>query len=274
MTERKYITSQDAWEGLNELLFQNPTEMNSSGSGVYGALSISYDNLIHVSKVWVDPELDLGLILGYTTNKWSHLVANYIDLSYLDIIKSEVLRYEKNKRATYSFAFHFSNLHNNGKDCLIGLVFSRRLDSDVPVVTFNSRATEVTKRLIFDLILIQRVVEYVYGHNKTVSLKMFIPMAYIQAEHFTLYSRLKDITKLKGGKLYKSTIAILEKFQKGDNSKISYDSHRRISMKLQGQIEMKSMKVKDLLLVPKPKVDYPVDCFTDNQRKKFKKSLK
>lgn len=244
MRELKFITAQHAWEGFNEELFNNG---QSSGNLCY-----SYDNVIHISKLWVNPEFDFGTKLGYTKSKWTHLINNYIDLNYLDIIRSEITRAEGGKRATYSFAYHFKNSHANGKDCLMGLVISRRLGNDVPVITFFSRATELTKRFLFDLLLIQRVGEYLYGDERTIELKLNIPMAYIQAESFTVYNNIKPLTQIIGSRkptrFQATVLETLRKFIHEDHTKISYDSHRRISMKLKGEMKVKPMLAKDLKL--------------------------
>lgn len=239
----KFITAQEAWEGLNEQLF--------NGGQSSGNLCYSYDNIIQIKKIWVDPEFDFGTKLGYTRSKWTHLVNNYIDLNYLDIIRAEVTRAERGKRASYSFAYHFKNSHANGKDCLVGLVISRRLGNDVPVFTFFSRATELTKRFLFDLLLIQRVGEYIYGDNRTIELRLNIPMAYIQAESFTVYNNVKPLKQLAGknpNKFQRAVLSTLEKFTSG-NHKFSYDSHKRISMKLRGEMKVKPMLAKDLKLI-------------------------
>ncbi len=246
MERHKFITAQDAWKGLNESLF---LYSQSSGNIAY-----AYDLHVDIKKIWVDPEFDFGKDLGYTRSKWTHLVNNYIDLNYLDIIKAEVTRAEKSKRASYSFAYHFKNSHANGKDCLVGLVISRRLGNDVPVFTFFSRATELTKRFLFDLLLIQRVGEYIYGDERTIELKLNIPMAYIQAESFTVYNNVQPIAALIPNKqaatnFQKAVLKTLKNFMEGDHNKLTYDSHKRISMKLQGKMKMKTMLAKDLKLV-------------------------
>jgi hypothetical protein len=240
----QYITSQQAWESLNEQLFK--------GSNTVGNISYGYDITGHISKAWVDPEFDFGSKLGYTKSKWTHLVNNYIDLNYLDIIKAEVSRAEKSNRASYSFAYHFKNTHANGKDCLVGLVVSKRYNHDVPVFTFFTRATELTKRFLFDLLLIQRVGEYIYGDDRTIELKLNIPMAYIQAESFTIYNNIKQLHKIAQmppTKFQRSVLSLLDKFKTGDASKINYDSHRRISLKMQGVMEVKPMLAKHLTLI-------------------------
>ena len=276
MNHLQYITSQEAWEKINEHLFIDEPWLKQQGGGLNGNLSVSYDNVISIKRIWIDPAFDLGTKLGYSMNKWTSLVNNYIDFDYLDIIKSEVLVREKKKTATYSLSYHFSNKYQNGKDCLISMVVSRRFGLDIPMVTVNTRATEVTKRLIFDLLLVQRVVEYIFGENKAVELTLFFPMMYLQVESFTLYNNIKSIEKLipkPQCKLHRDVFLMLHKFQFGDHEKINYDSHKRISLKLKGLFKVKPMLVKDLRLIPKPEIIYPEDCITDKQRKQFKKEL-
>ncbi len=76
-------------------------------------------------------------------------------------------------------------------------------------------------------------------------------MAYIQAESFTVYNNITPLIKLAGKtptRFQKAVLSTLEKFIKGDHTKLNYDSHKRISMKLQGRMKMKPMLAKDLKL--------------------------
>jgi hypothetical protein len=290
-------TSQEAWEKINEYILLKEEELKIKGGGRDGNASLSYDNLIFIMKAWVDPEFDFGRMFRYKVQKWTHLVNNYVDLNYLDIIKHDIQTRESKRQRIYQVTKHFSNSHNNGKDCLISLTFSKRLYSDVPILIFHTRATEVTKRLLIDLLLVQRLGEYVYGKDKTFSILMYCPMAYLNVEAFTMYNTHRDIIKLlkkdhrrdtdTSKKDYllrlhpfqKRIYDVLKKFQTIDPLKITYKSHRRAAKQLQtiGGIPLsgdKPMKAKQLELETKSLITYPDDCITQKQRDEYRKNLR
>jgi hypothetical protein len=289
-------TSQEAWERINEYILLEENKLKSKGAGRDGNASISYDNLIYIRKAWVDPEFDFGRIFGYRIQKWTHLVNNYVDINYLDILKQDIQSRESKRQRIYQVTKHFANSHDNGKDCLISVTFSRRLNSDVPVLVFHTRATEVTKRLLIDFLLIQRMGEYVYGKEKTFSILMYCPMAYLNVEAFTMYHTHKNIRKLlkrfhKTEKsighwtkslepFQKRVIDILEKFSTIDPMKISYKSHRRAAKQLQTDKDGnplsgdRPMKAGKLQLETKSLVEYPIDCISDKQRVLYRKTLR
>lgn len=276
-------TSQEAWEKINEYIFLNEKLLKKVGGGRDGNACISYDNHIYIRKAWVNPEFDFGKIFGYRIQKWSHLVNNYVDLNVLDIIKTDINSRESKKQRVYNVTKHFNNSHENGKDCLISLTFSRRLYSDIPILVFHTRATEVTKRLLIDFLLIQRIGEYIYGNNDF-SIILYSPMAYVNVEAFTMYHLHNNLNKLI--KPYKDNLQpfqervlyILNKFLKCKPTEISYKSHRRAVKQLQsiddnGNPSSKKLLAKGLVLTDY-KYDYPDDCITNRQRLKFRKQLK
>ncbi len=280
-------TSQEAWEKINEYILLEEKALKDKDAGRDGNASISYDNLLFIRKAWVDPKFDFGRMFGYRIQKWTHLVNNYVDLNYLDIIKHDVLGREGRRQRVYNVTTHFSNSHDNGKDCLISLTFTRRLSSDIPVLVFHTRATEVTKRLLIDFLLVQRMGEYVFGHNNF-SIMMYCPMAYLNVEAFTMYHTHRSIPRL----LKKLRIAdqlqpfqirildVLKKFQTIDPMKISYKSHRRAARQLQTDKDGnplsgdKPMTAGQLQLTTKSLVVYPTDCITEKQRRDYRRSLR
>lgn len=268
-------TSQDAWEQINKALFIGEKDLKDKGEGREGNVMLSYENVLFITKAWVDPEFDFGKIFGYTTNKWAHLVNNYVDRNYLDIVKVEVAGKEKKKQRHYSVTKRFGNQHQNGKDCLISITFSRRINSDVPVVIVNTRATEVTKRLLMDLLLAQRLGEYVYGIKQTFSIIFYAPIAYLHMDSFCMYNNHKDIIKMLNGKptqpLQASIIKNLNMLLTKNPDSINYLSSQRIAKHLQGKLPFKPLLARNLLLID---LKYPVDCFTDKQRKEYRKSIK
>lgn len=277
MNIKSVHTSQEAWEYLNEYILLNEKKLKQEGAGRDGNASFSYDNLIFITKAWIDPNFDFGKVFGYRMQKWSHLVNNYVDLNQLDILKAEILSNERTKKRTYNISFYFSNSHGNGKGCLISCTFSRRLNSDIPILIFNTRATEVTRRLLVDLLLIQRIGEYVYGLKQAFSIQMYLPMAYIQCESFQHYIYYKGkVTfsqiELPFQRLIRDT---WDKFITCNPSSIKYTSHQRIAKHIQMKgIGHNKLLASELNLQLKQSITYPPDCLTDKQRQQFRKQLK
>lgn len=275
----KFNTSQEAWEGINEWLFLKEKWLTKNGQGRDGNVILAHDLTVHIHKSWVDPEFNFGKVFGYKTAKWSSLVSNYVDLNYLDLIKADIEVREKKKQRMYNVGFRFQNIHSSGKDCLLSLVFSRRKDSDVPVLVFNVRASEVTKRLLWDLLLVQRMGEYVYGSDRSFQIVFTAPMVFINAESFTMYHVHRDIPGLladkpeeKWGKFQKSVISLIEKFSNMDPEKLTYRVHRRSVRALQGN-PGQFLYAKNCKLV-KSDIEYPDDCITTKERKAYKNKLR
>lgn len=232
----KHATSQDAWEYINEFLVLNEPEVIANGGNRYGSMIISYDHFMEINKLWIDPNFNFANMFGYTKHKWSKLINNYVNFNYLDIVKSEVLLKEKKKASNYNIAYKFDNTHGNGKGCLLSLVFQRRITQDNPLVIFTLRSSEVTKRLIFDFLLIQRMAEYVYGENKTVSVKLYCANMYTSAETFTMYDSYKPMGKLLKGSetvMAERTRTAMKKFTTIDPNKVVYKIHKRAVKQLQ-----------------------------------------
>ena len=93
----------------------------------------------------------------------------------------------------------FNNHHDNGKQCLIAATFSKRFGEDIPVITMVIRASEITKRLIFDFLLIQRMAEYVYGPDQSVQINLFATQMYGNVETLLMYSAYKPLKKVIKG---------------------------------------------------------------------------
>lgn len=228
-----------AWAGVNEYLANKQDEITSKGGVIYGNEMVSFDNHILVENCRLDPKFNFGRILGYKNKKWSKLVNNYINFDYLDLVKSEVRSRESKNSHNYNYTYHFDNSHGSGKDCLISLTFCRRKGFDKPIVIYNTRASEVTKRLAFDFLLIQRMVEYVYGPKQRVALICSIPFMFINLECFLMYLADKgDGTIVKDEKTGYTPyqLRILQRFhefQKMDVEKIKYKVHARAAKQVQ-----------------------------------------
>jgi hypothetical protein len=280
-----FDTLQEAWQGINEFLFKECHAIEKKGGGVYGPEWVSYDNVVQVKKAWVDPDFDFGSKLGYATKKWSSLVNNYVDLHYLDMIRAETTHRTKRNSKSYNYAFHFSNFHGHGKDCLISLNFTKRLNKDWPVVTFQIRTSEVTKRLLFDFLLVQRIGEYIYGHNDF-EVHLYAPSFYITAESFVMYNNIKPLDQLleEVEVPHKFQERVMKKFHDymnhPDPQSIVYRVHKRSIMQIQRGKDgrplsgVKPMFARDLLLKRKKDIiEYPEKMITSLQRKQYRKTM-
>lgn len=252
VTELSYKTTQEAWEGINEYLLLQEKEIVKKAHAITGSQVIAYNVFIKAFVARVDPEFDFGNMFGYTMNKWRSLVNNYVNLDYLDIVKGQVLLREAKASAVYNEAMLFDNSHASGKGCLLSLVFSRRYGNPDPILTFNLRSSEVTKRLLFDYLLVQRLGEYVYGKNRRFSIELFCGNVYLDLTAFTMYDSHKSIGKLIGkepeGRIQKDVSKILNHIKTVDPSKVGYKVHLRAVKQLQKDQHGKPISGKKPLL--------------------------
>lgn len=276
---------QSGWRGINEFLYLQCEEIDAMGGGAYSTEYVSYNNYVVMKNAWVDPEFNFGKVLGYAKTKWSALVSNYVNIDYLDLIRNTIQHRHGKDAKSYNYAFHFSNKHGHGKDCLISLNFTLRVTQKKPVVVFNIRTSEVTKRLLFDFLLVQRIIEYVYGHTD-VEVHLFAPSFYITAESFVMYNNVKEIKPLLYKHLDNHQKAI-HPFQKKvmerlgeymnhpDPHSIMYRVHRRSVLQIRkdknGDPEsgVKNMFAKNLLLLPEQEL-HPKHVITKQAIKKYK----
>jgi hypothetical protein len=250
MIRSKHATTQEAWEWINEFLVTREDKVKRNGGVVSGGQVISYDHFMEINKAWVDPEFDFGFMFGYKMQKWSILRSNYVDMNMVDLVRSEVLEREFKKSQNYNLAFKFVNTHGHGHGCLISLVFQRRYSHDNPVVIINIRASEVTKRLLMDFLLVQRITEYIYGDDVSASVKLFAGNMWVSAENFVMYHNHKpfeSFMKPEHGGMEKKTLDILHKFQQPEAMEIKYKVHLRAVKRIQ-QVSNPPLKAKDLLL--------------------------
>lgn len=282
MKELIFSNTQEAWEGINEYLGVHSPEVLASGGATMGQQIFAYNHYLKINKLWVDPEFDFGAVFGYTMAKWTKLINNYLHLDYLDLIKSRILAREKTRAVSYNISYLFDNSHGSGKGCLLTLTFSRKLTSDIPILYLTLRSSEVTKRLLFDFLLVQRIAEYIYGKEQSVSLEMFCPNMYTGAELFVMYDNYKPIKKLfkkaktQDAEFSQRVLKTLEHFKTVDPSTIRYKVHLRSIRQIQKGPDGKpisgraSMKAKDLLIY-KDQTIYPEDCISPSARRKYRK---
>lgn len=273
----EYSDSQVAWEGLNEYFLNSEKEILGNG-GRYGSQLIAYNVFINIRKAWVDPKFDFGNMFGYRMQKWTGLVNNYVNLDYLDILKSQVLAKEASRYPQYNISMQFDNSHGHGKNCLLSLTLTRRLDLDIPVLTFNLRSSEITKRLLIDLLLVQRIAEYIYGEEQHVMINLFCGNMYQNAEAFTMYDLhkpIKKVMKLVGkeqSSWQKTVIKTLDNFKEVEPDSIKYKVFKRAVNQLQKVHGDRPMLAGELFLIKKD-IEYPEDCITISARRKYKREL-
>src|SRR5690606_31979735 len=236
----EFESLQAAWEGINMFLAtaDQKTLNEKGGGGMYGTEYISYNNLIIANSCCVDPKFDFGKVLGYTPRKWTTLVNNYVDFNYLDMLRSEITMRRGKNAKSYNYSFHFSNKAGGGKDCLISLVFSKRVDEPFPTVFFNVRTSEVTSRLLFDFLLVQRIVEYVYGEGHPAEVHFYAPSMFITAERFSMFAHWKGWDKIEkklGNDRFQNRIRqVYNHFKTADLDTIRYKVHSRCAEVVQG----------------------------------------
>lgn len=273
----EFATSQEAWEKLNEAFLRLDPVLFDKGATANSGVAVAYNVFIKIRKAWVDPDFDYGRCFNYKETKWTSLLNNYIDFNKLDLLRSK-LRFLKSKyNQNYNVTYMFNNHHDNGKQCLIAATFSKRFGEDIPVITMVVRASEITKRLIFDFLLIQRMAEYVYGPDQSVQINLFATQMYGNVETLLMYSAYKPLKKVIKGidnpwtKRVKEVYnKILNGTEKGWSSfKVFFRSFKVLRPDL---YEYQALLAKDLLLEYED-IEYPENVISYSQRKAYKKKL-
>lgn len=276
--ELSFMTLQEAWEEINLMLAESNPAILQHGGGVHGTEFIAYDTLFRVNSSKIDPDFNFGKVLGYTEKKWTSLVKNYIDFDYLDLVKSEITMRRGKNAKSYNYTFRFSNKHGGGKDCLISIIFSKRIGDEYPTAFFNVRVSEATSRLIFDFLLVQRVIEYVYGEDHPVHVNFFAPSIFITAERFSMFAHWKGFKKtmkrIAGtGKFANRITQVYNHFLNTPSKDIKYKTHARCAevLRKEGHKVNQDVYARDLKLI-KLLPELPQDVDTPNKVKKFKLS--
>lgn len=258
---------QKAWEGINLYLATTEPSDLKGGGGSYGTEYIAYNTLVTVNSPWVDPNFDFAKVLGYTDKKWTTLVKNYVDFNYLDLLKSEITTRRNKKARSYNYSFHFANKYGGGKDCLLTLVFSKRVEEEYPTVFFNVRVSEVTSRLIFDFLLVQRIIEYVYGKDHPAEIHFYAPSMFITAERFIMFANWygwdKIEPKLTHTQFGKRIVETYKRFKTVDPNTVNYQVHKRCVETVQGI----GKKNQATLLAQNLKLNYLMDEITPDIKK-------
>lgn len=275
----EFATSQEAWEKLNEAFLSYDKSLFKSGAIANSGVAVVYNVFIKIRKAWVDPDFDYGRMFNYTETKWTSLLNNYIDFNKLDLLRSKLRVISNKYTQNYNVTYTFNNRHDNGKQCLIAATFSKRFQEDIPVITMVMRASEITKRLIFDFLLIQRMSEYVYGNNQSVQINVFATQMYGNCETLLMYDTYKPfkkiIKKVEKNAWIDNLSETLKKFkenppEKFQSFKVFFRSYKVLRPDL---YEYKSLLARDLLLEYED-IEYPEDCISYSQRKAYKRKLK
>ncbi len=233
----EFLTSQEAWEGLNEyFIYQEESIVKRCGTRSGNQL-IAYDTFVNISKLWMDPTLDFNKLFNYKKNKWVTLVNNYVDRNYLDLVKMDVRTREAKKDNTYNVSYQFSNTHNHGKGCLLSITFSRRPYFPDPLLIVHLRSSEIVKRLGLDLLLVQRIAEYVYGDGVNAGAKFYFPNMYTMSEVSPLYGIHKPIQMdHSGGPFFNKVLKSLQVLQVSDPDEIKFHMFARSARAVQGKV--------------------------------------
>lgn len=274
--EMAFATSQAAWEGINEAFLRMDPVLFSKGGTCNSGVAAVYNMFITIRRAWMDPEFDYGRLFNYTDAKWTSLLNNYIDFNKLDLLRSK-LRSMKNKyNQNYNVAYIFHNRHDNGKQCLLSANFSKRFQQDIPVITMNLRASEITKRLAFDLLLIQRMAEYVYGPDQAVQINIFASQMYGNIETLLMYTTHKKLRKILKGVEENSWIQKVKEVynnyltgteQKFSKFKVFFRSFKVLRPDL---YTYKPLLAKDLV-IETDDIEYPENCISYSQRKMYRR---
>lgn len=273
----EFATSQEAWEKLNEAFIRLDPILFERGAVANAGVAVSYNVFVKIRKAWIDPEFDYGRHFNYKDAKWTTLLNNYLDFNQLDLVKSQVKVRKATYNQNYNISYIFNNSHNNGKQCLLSATFSKRFQEDVPVITMVIRASEITKRLIFDFLLIQRMAEYVYGVNQTVQINLFATQMFGNLETLLMYGAHKKLKKVIKGldpnnPWIKRVIEVNDKFLKGTEKDFSsYKVFLRAFKVLRPDLYTYTPLLAKNLIIEEDDIQYPEDCITYSQRKKYKK---
>lgn len=250
MRKLHFETTQKAWEGLQEYLMLSPKIDEGIDSAISGTNILSYDNYIVIDKAEVDPNFDYGMMFGYTKHKWGSLISNYLNQHELDKLRNTIIDYELRNTQAYTAHMNFNNAHSNGKGCLMSLAFQKKLKEKKIICYFNVRAGELTKRVIFDFLFIQRIMEYIYNTND-IEVRYYSPLLFVSMESFLMYNHWKDLRTLFKGKednpRVKKCLELLDKFEHLDIDKMTYGVHKRAARQLQKHFDPTVKQVPPLI---------------------------
>lgn len=277
----EFSTSQEAWEKINEYFIVKPKSVFDDRSVYNKGVSILYNVFFTIRKAWIDPEFDFGKMFNYKEQKWTTLINNYLDLNQLDLLRSKVRYFQSKYNQNYNLSYSFYNTHNNGKGCLLSATFSRRVGDDIPNITLNLRSSEVTKRLIFDFLLVQRMGEYIYGIDQSFTMSVFATQMYGNTETLLMYNTYKDIMPLLDKCNLPDWVDMAKStFNKFFNEPEKFGSYK-VYLRAAKCINPKAFNHTSTPLLAKNlsiydqnlDIEFPENCITLKQRRNYLKSL-
>lgn len=279
----EFATSQEAWEKINEYFLIKPESVFDKDNSMFNrGVSVLYNVFFTIRKAWVDPEFDFGKMFNYREQKWTLLINNYLDLNQLDLLRSKVRYFQTKYNQNYNLSYSFDNTHGNGKGCLLSATFSRRVGDSTPNITINLRSSEITKRLIFDFLLVQRMGEYIYGPDISFTMSVFATQMYCNTETILMYNTYKPVIPLIEESPNKEWISIAkEAFNKFFTDPKSFSSYK-VFLRSAKCLNPKAFNHKSTPLLAKNlniyegdylDIEFPANCITLKQRRKFLKSI-
>lgn len=279
----EFATSQEAWEKINEYFLIKPESVFDKENSMFNrGVSVLYNVFFTIRKAWVDPEFDFGKMFNYREQKWTILINNYLDLNQLDLLRSKVRYFQTKYNQNYNLSYSFDNTHGNGKGCLLSATFSRRVGDSTPNITINLRSSEITKRLIFDFLLVQRMGEYIYGPDISFTMSVFATQMYCNTETVLMYNTYKPVIPLIEESPNKEWISIAkEAFNKFFTDPKSFSSYK-VFLRSAKCLNPKAFNHKSTPLLAKNlniyegdylDIEFPANCITLKQRRKFLKSI-
>lgn len=236
-----------AWEYFNEVFLKGEEDLPFvfQKNATY-----LYDVVFGIINPKLPDNIDFGKLFNYSMAKWRLLVSNYLNEFIINKTKEEVVNLHRKKSSIYNYPMSFTNNHGHGKKCLLSVVFSRRCGENNPTISVYLRASEITKRLIYDFLLIQRIGEYVYGNNNF-RMVFHINQMFNDNKVLLMYNAHKDIIGILKNKkdrrskeLLKDLNTLLEKPIKD----IKYKIHRRVAKVLHDDVKKPVTLVKDCIL--------------------------
>ncbi len=227
----------EAWIKINQLVI-SPGRVNKK---YYNVIEVSkakyfYNVTFEVLNPQVDPKFDFGRQFNYTKSKWASLVKNYVNIDNLSEFKNQIT---SNTKKVYNLSYNFTNIHKHGKQCLISLTATKKPDKNtVPQLSVYMRASEVTKRLICDFLLIQRIGEYLFDNQKFTVVFHIVQMFNDETVllMFHAYQDIRGFLKEQietmrysgdDSSSEKSLLKRLNEFIKKDPDEVKYKVHKR-----------------------------------------------
>lgn len=270
-----------AWENLIKMFILQKPELFENHHGAIITNSIYTNDLtLFINSPNFKDEFDFGKYFNYSQTKWTSLLNNYTDLDKLDEVKLQIRELEEDitKNRNYNIGFQFTDVHGNGKGCLLSGIFSRCYYIERPNLTINIRASEIVTRLPFDLLFFSRFGEYVYGHtNFTVTLN--IKQAFADDSVILMYNNYEPIQEVfdKAKNINedrkKNLLTRLDDILTGDITKFTtYQAYLRVLKVLRPDIypETKNLLAKDCIIGNWDGIPLPTPCPSIIDRNRLK----